>query len=118
MPDQADPTPAPPLFGAPALSPSDPDSARRSRDDGFADGEVLECTPEQKEIVEEFNWADEQQAKGLFAPYEGKYIAIVHKTVHAAGADISAMRAETAAKTGVKPYRVAIYLVESAINIY
>jgi hypothetical protein len=118
MPDQADPTPAPLLFGAQPVSPPDSASARPGRDDVFDDGEVLECTPEQMEIIEEFNWADEQQAKGLFTPYEGKYIAIVHKTVHAAGADICAMRAETAAKTGVKPHRVAIYLVESGINIY
>jgi hypothetical protein len=109
MPDQADPL----LFGAQPVSPPDPASLRPGRDDPFGDGEVLESGPLEKEITEEFNWADEQQEKGLFAPYEGQCLAIVHKTVHAVGADISAMRAETAAKTGVRPERVAIYHVDT-----
>jgi hypothetical protein len=118
MPDQADPTPAPLLFGAQPVNPSDPDSARRGRDDPFEDGEVLECTPEQKEFIEEWRWAIEQHVRGCFAAYEGQHVAIVNKKVYAAGTDIPAMRAEAAAKAGVKPHRVAIYLVESGINIY
>jgi hypothetical protein len=117
MPEQADPTPAVPCPGVQPVVPSDAGSVRPARDDFFGDEEVLECTPAQKEFIEEILWALEQQAKGLFDAYEGKYVAILHKTVYAVGVDISAMRAETAAKAGVRPERVAIYLVE-AFEIY
>ncbi len=117
MPEQADPTPASPFPGVQPVVPSDPGSVRPGRDDRFGDEEVLECTPLQREMIEEWRWAEEQHAKGLFDAYEGKYVAILHKTVHAVGVDISRMMNETAAKAGVRPERVAIYLVE-AFEIY
>ncbi len=83
------------------------------RDPMFDRDDVLMCSPEQREINAEFNWADEQQAAGAFAAYAGQYLAIVHKTVMAVGADISRMRAEAAARAGVEPYRVAIYHVDT-----
>ena len=117
MPEQADPIPASPLPGVQPVVPSDPGSVRPGRDDFFKDEEVLECTPHQKDFIEEILWAHEQHAKGLFDAYEGKYVAILHKTVHAVGADIGRMVEETAAKEGVPEERVAIYLVE-AFEIY
>ena len=117
MPEQADLTPAPPFSELPAVTPPHHGSVRQGRDNPFAGDEVLESCPLEKEIIAEFNWAHEQQAKGLFEPYAGQYLAIVHKTVHAVGVDIVAMRAETAAKTGVRPERVAIFHVDT-FDIY
>ncbi len=116
MPEQADPTPAPPFSGVQPVVPSDHGSVSHDRDDPFGDDEVLECTPHQKEFIEEIRWAIEQHTKGLFAPYAGMYLAILHKTVHAVGADIGRMVKETAAKEGVAEERVAIYHVDTGDN--
>jgi hypothetical protein len=82
------------------------------RDPFWNRDDVLMCSPEQMEIVADFNWADEQRARGAFDAYAGECLAIVNKTVLAVGRDLNSMIAEAAAKAGVDESRVAIYHVE------
>ena len=81
------------------------------RDPMFDRDDVLMCSPEEMEVVHDFNWAYEQVALGAFNDYAGQCVAIVNKTVLAVGGDFSRMRAEASAKAGVDPDRVVIFHV-------
>lgn len=74
--------------------------------------DVLEVGPVQKEVIRDFNWAQEQLVRGAFDAYRGQLVAIVNKQVLAVGTDEGRMVAEAAAKAGVPPHRVAIFDVE------
>jgi len=82
------------------------------RDPFWNRSDVLMCSPEEKEIVHDFNWADEQRARGAFDAYAEECLAIVNKTVLGVGRDLNRMIAEAAAKAGVDENRVVIYHVE------
>jgi hypothetical protein len=109
MPEQVDPRSADPAAAKPEEV-----SGNGARRDPFWDrDDVLEVGPLHKEIIGELIWACEQEARGAFIDYAGKYLAIVHKTVLAVGGDIERMRAEAAVKAGVPPERVAIHHVDA-----
>jgi hypothetical protein len=78
----------------------------------FWDGEVRDATPLEWEIIGELRWAHEQEARGAFAGYAGKYLAIVNRAVQAAGGDPGRIIEEAARKASVPPERVALFHVE------
>jgi hypothetical protein len=75
-------------------------------------GEVLKVGPLHAEVIGDLRWAYEQYAQGAFDCYAGQYVAIVNKTVHAAGGDLARMTEEAARKADVRPERVALFHVE------
>lgn len=73
-----------------------------------------EVSPLHKEVIAELRWADEQEAKGAFDAYAGRYLGIVNRALQAVGGDPTKVIAEAATKTGVALERVALFHVECA----
>jgi hypothetical protein len=110
MPEQAEPMPV----DAPGAGAGDASLNGSGRDPYWDRDDVLLASPLEREVIGELRWAHEQEACGAFAGYAGKYLAIVNRSVQAAGGDPGRVVDEAAQKAGVPSERVALFHVEMA----
>ena len=102
MPERADSLPA-----------DTPGSVNGRRRDPFWDcDDVLEVGPKDREIIRELRWAHEQEARGAFVQYGGRYLGIVNRKVQSVGGDPAQVIDEASRAAGVPAGRVALFLVE------
>ena len=102
----------PPLTEQPPAEGERPSANGKPRDPFWDRNDVQYVNASEWEFIHDLRWAHEQEARGAFIDYGGRYLAIVNKTVEAVGGDPASIIEEAARKTGVSPNRVVLFHIE------
>jgi hypothetical protein len=65
--------------------------------------------PLDEEMIDNWRWIVEEGAKGRFYEYDGKYVAIMNKTIYGSGRDPELLEKYVVEKYGLDPKRLIIY---------